>query len=122
MIATSAASGARRSGLRRNRARAVAAVAGLLLVCITIAGCNQHAATSQQSAAAAVPSPTATDAGASASATDVPSVAPTDSIASIPAGPPTPDAVASELDQINQLINDINNSVQTSDSSTQGGE
>jgi archaellum component FlaC len=30
--------------------------------------------------------------------------------------------VASELDQINQLINDINNSVGSSDSSQQGGE
>jgi hypothetical protein len=30
--------------------------------------------------------------------------------------------VASELDQINQLINDINDSVQSSDSSQQGGE
>jgi hypothetical protein len=30
--------------------------------------------------------------------------------------------VASELDQINQLINDINNSISNSDSSQQGGE
>jgi hypothetical protein len=30
--------------------------------------------------------------------------------------------VASELDQINQLIDDIGNSVQSSDSSQQGGE
>ena len=39
-----------------------------------------------------------------------------------PVGPPTPDPVASELDLINELINDINNSVQSSDSSQQGGE
>jgi hypothetical protein len=32
------------------------------------------------------------------------------------------DPVASELDQINQLINVLNNSVQSSDSSQQGGE
>jgi hypothetical protein len=97
-------------------------VAGFMLVCVALAGCGRQGATSQPSTAKTVPSPIATDAGASASATDVASVAPTDSTASIPAGPPTPDAVASELDQINQLINDINNSVQNSDSSTQGGE
>lgn len=32
------------------------------------------------------------------------------------------DPVASELDQINQLINDINNSIESSDTSSQGGE
>ena len=39
---------------------------------------------------------------------------------SAPASPTAPDPAASELDQINQLINDINNSIQ--DSSNQGGE
>jgi hypothetical protein len=47
--------------------------------------------------------------------------APTNSIGAS-ASPAKPDAVASELDQINQLINDIDNSVQNSDSSSQGGE
>ena len=41
---------------------------------------------------------------------------------STPAGPATPDPVASELDQINSLINDISNSISNSDSSQQGGE
>jgi hypothetical protein len=34
----------------------------------------------------------------------------------------TPDAVASELDAIQQLIDDINNSLSSSDQSEQGGE
>jgi len=39
-----------------------------------------------------------------------------------PPGVPTPDPLASALDQLNQLINDINNSLSSSDPSQQGGE
>jgi len=45
---------------------------------------------------------------------------PSSAAPSSPPGPGTPDPAASELDQINQLINDINNSIQ--DSSNGGGE
>ena len=115
--------------MRRNRSRTVAATAAVLLVGIALAGCGRQGpprapASSQPSAR-----PTASDTGTSLS--DTGSASPTDaafelpstsSSPTVPAGPPTPDAVASELDQINQLINDIDNSVSSSDSSQQGGE
>ena len=95
---------------------------GLLLVGIALAACGHQAATSQPTATASAtavglsPSPTdsaADSATPTASGTPMASGTPT-------AGPTAPDAVASELDQINQLINDINNSIQSSSSG--GGE
>jgi predicted small lipoprotein YifL len=89
--------------LRRDRARKVAGVAAAVLLALALAGCGRHGAT---------PAPTP-GAGASTEATG--------GASSIdPGGQPTMDPVASELDQINQLINDLNNSI--SSSSDQGGE
>jgi hypothetical protein len=107
--------------LRTNRARTIACLAGALLICVALAGCGRRGANDQTSAPqptynAALVSPSgSTDPGASGSPSDSASGAD-----SGPTVPPTPDPVASELDQINQLINDINDSVQSSDSG--GGE
>lgn len=106
--------------MKRNRARIVTAATGAFLVCLALAACGRQAPTSGPTAAQ--PAATST-AGASASPVIAASESPSATDApSVPAGPPTPDPVASELDQINQLINDINNSVQSSDTSQQGGE
>jgi len=108
--------------VKRNRAQTVAIMAGALLVGLATAGCGRHAATESPTAAQLTPGPTAQQSGASGpapSTSESPSA--TDS-PSAPAGPPTPDPVASELNQINQLINDINNSVNSSDTSQAGGE
>jgi len=91
--------------LRRNRARKVVCVAAALLVGLTLAGCTRHGAS---------PAPTTTQAGASSTAGG--------GASSAPGGGPTMDPVASELDQIDQLINDINNSVNSSDASPDDGE
>ena len=114
--------------MRRNRSRTVAATAAVLLVGIALAGCGRQGPSAPASAQPSA-GPTASDTGTSLS--DTGSASPTDaafespltlSSPTVPAGQPTPDAVASELDQINQLINDIDNSVSSSDSSQQGGE
>ena len=89
-----------------------------------LAACGHQAATSQPTASASATavglSPSPTDSAAD-SATPTASGTPTASDTPTPtAGPTAPDAVASELDQINQLINDINNSIQSSSSG--GGE
>ena len=106
--------------MRRTRARTAACLAGALLIGVAIAGCGRHDSTipptvppasfAQSSGPSLSPSGPI-DSGASASPSDAGSAQST---------PPTPDPVASELDQINQLINDINDSVQSSDSG--GGE
>jgi hypothetical protein len=107
--------------LRRNRARTIAYLAGALLICLALVGCGRRGATDQTPASqptynAALVSPSGPiDSGASGG----PSGSASGSGAG-PTVPPTPDPVASELDQINQLINDINDSVQSSDSG--GGE
>jgi hypothetical protein len=115
--------------VRRNRARTVAAAAAVLLVGVALVGCGRQGPTSPPTLALPSVAPTAIDTGASLS--DTGSASPTDAVfespsasssPAVPAGQPTPDAVASELDQINQLINDIDNSVSSSDSSQQGGE
>ena len=112
--------------MKRNRARTVAVVAGALLVGLAIAGCDRQAATAGPTAATAGPTaPRSGESGPAFSASESPAAAESPAASespSGPAGPPTPDPVASELDLINELINDINNSVQSSDSSQQGGE
>jgi hypothetical protein len=108
--------------VRRKRARTVALAAWALLVGLAFAGCGRQAPTLAPTAAQLTPSPAAPPSGQigpSPAASESPAA--TDS-PSAPAGPPTPDPVASELDQINQLINDINNSVNSSDTSQAGGE
>jgi len=121
--------------MTRSRARVVALVAAALLAGLAVGGCGRHEATAQPTAAPVTSGPSFGQGGASGSvtpsgsatqsgsATPAVSEAPSQSASpSTPAGPATPDPVASELDQINQLIQDINNSVQSSDSSQQGGE
>jgi hypothetical protein len=115
--------------MTRSRARVVALVAAALLAGLAVGGCGRHEATAQPTAAPVTSGPSFGQGGASGSvtpsgsATPAVSQAPSQSASpSTPAGPATPDPVASELDQINQLIQDINNSVQSSDSSQQGGE
>ena len=109
--------------MKRNRARMLTVAAGAFLVCLALAGCGRQAATSEPVAAGPTATPTVLDAGSSGSPADTASESPSAAGSpSAPAGPPTPDPVASELDQINQLINDINNSVNSSDTSQAGGE
>lgn len=109
--------------MKRNRARTLAVAAAAFLTCLALAGCGHQAATSGPASAQLTPGPTAVASPASAELSPADSETPSVSESpSLPAGPPTPDPVASELDQINQLINDINNSVQSSDPSQQGGE
>ena len=109
--------------MRRNRAQTVACLAAALLVCLALAGCGHGAATPQSTSIQASPSRPATtaDVSPSAAATTSMPLGPSAS-STAPRSQPTMDPVASELDQINQLINDLNNSVQSSDSSQQGGE
>jgi len=112
--------------LTRNRARPIGFAAAALLVCVAVISCGRHQSPSSGSSY----SPTATSSAETSGAsfgefdTSAPDSSGSDpasaSDSSGPDGPPTPDPVASELDQINQLINDINNSI--SDSSSQGGE
>ncbi|MFI5258296.1 MAG: hypothetical protein ACHQ01_01615 [Candidatus Limnocylindrales bacterium] len=101
----------------------MALLGAVLLVGCALAGCGPSQATTAPTAPQATashapsgPVEAGTGAGPSASSTAPPSTSAT------PTGQATPDPVASELDQINQLINDIDNSVQSSDSSQQGGE
>ncbi len=121
--------------VKRNRARTVAGLAAVLLVGLAVAGCGHRGATASPTVAAVTPAPAATagdngtpGSAVASTAAATPSASPSapssvaPPTATAPAGPATPDPVASELDQINQLINDINNSVQSSDSSQQGGE
>ena len=115
--------------MTRSRARAVGLVAAALLACLAAGGCGRHEATAGPTAAPVSAGPSigqvsaSTSAMPSESASPAVSAAPSQSASpTAPAGPATPDPVASELDQINQLIQDINNSVQSSDSSQQGGE
>ena len=97
--------------MKQHRARTVAGMASVLLVCLALLGCGNHKSTTQPTgpgpqASASLASGNGGSPGASGGSTSV----------------PTQDPVASELDQLNQLINDIDNSVQNSDSSSQGGE
>lgn len=92
--------------MRRYRPRLVACGAVALLLVLALVGCRSHDAT-PQSVAPAV--------------TLVPSNA-SPSTPGTPGAEPTVDAVASELDQINSLINDINNALQPSDTSPDSGE
>jgi hypothetical protein len=97
-------------------------LAAALLVALALAACGRHGATASPTLPQA--SYTALDtSGSSDSPSAGPSGSPSSSAAATPTdapGPTAPDPAASELDQINQLINDINNSIQ--DSSNQGGE
>jgi hypothetical protein len=101
--------------LKRHRARTIAGLASVLLVCLALIGCGQQGST----VAPTGPFPQASGSpaigngnGNSAGGISSPGIT----------AAPTQDPVASELDQLNQLINDIDNSVQNSDSSSQGGE
>jgi len=113
--------------LNRNRARPVCCVAAALLVVVALVGCGRHSGSDQPTApqttagaSSALGGPTPVGPGASQGAASG-SAGPGEPSSSA-MGQSTPDPVASELDQINQLINDINNSIQSSDSSSQGGE
>jgi hypothetical protein len=119
MIGAMADRAARETALvKRDRPRLVACGAAALLVGLALAGCRSHDATQQSvaptvalissSASAGTPGPSATV------GTPGPLVTPDSN--------PTVDAVASELDQINALINDINNAAQPSDTSPDSGE
>ena len=107
--------------MKRSRRRAVALFGAALLVGVALAGCSPRrpAATSTvlypSYAASQTSNPSVAADSGSGESGDPSSAAP-----SSPPGPGTPDPAASELDQINQLINDINNSIQ--DSSNGGGE
>jgi len=104
-----------------NRTRAIGFAAAALLLGAAVIACGPGPAPT----ASPSYSPSATSSPASLGGVDTASPLPsaTDSAsapASGSAAPATPDPVASELDQINQLINDLNKSI--SDSSQQGGE
>jgi hypothetical protein len=103
----------------RFAARPVALCLAALLIGTAAAGCGHRGgstdtpiASSPATASASAPANEPSDAAATQEPADTPT----------PAGPATPDPVASELDQINSLINDISNSISNSDSSQQGGE
>jgi hypothetical protein len=109
--------------VRRNRARMLTVAAGAFLICLALAGCGRQGATSGPTTAELTAGPAVSASPASGDTTPAGSPSPSGSESPSPtAGPPTPDPVASELDQINQLINDINNSVDSSDTSQQDGE
>ena len=97
-----------------------------LLVCVAAAGCGRDhrpdSAPTPSAGSSGSASPTiAVDSTGSDGPNSSASIS-TASISTDSPAPATPDPAASELDQINQLINDINNSIQSSDSSTAGGE
>ena len=102
----------------------VACGAAALLVGLALTGCRSHDATQQPVA----PTATLTQSGASSGTTGNPDTAGTPGPSVTPGTPgepgaePTVDAVASELDQINDLINDINNALQPTDTSPDNGE
>jgi hypothetical protein len=103
----------------RFAARPVALCLAALLIGTAAAGCGHRGgatdapfASPQATASASAPVNEPSDAAATQEPADT----------RMPAGPATPDPVASELDQINSLINDISNSISNSDSSQQGGE
>ena len=108
--------------------RSLAAAAGTILVVLAVAGCNRggnatpQASQSAASAASAMDTSSASGLAdetqsATASASDSSATAST-SVPPTSAPPATPDAVASQLDQIQRLINDIDSSLSSSD----GGE
>lgn len=102
--------------MKQDRPRTAALLGVTVLIVGALAGCGPRQTSPLPPVpATAGPTPGETVSGA------VPSDASAEP-SPTPAGPATPDPVASELDQINQLINDIDNSVQSSDSSQQGGE
>jgi hypothetical protein len=121
--------------------RTAAALAAALLLAIAVAGCNRGAHDSptpvsgpttstgamQSAETASEGAPQLTDAAgesaqASQSGQASATAASSASVEASAGSPETPDPVASELDQIQQLIDDINNSLSSSDSSQQGGE
>jgi hypothetical protein len=108
--------------LIRSRARALSVAAAILLVALAVAGCGRHQATIPPTAPATA---STFETGGPTGSIDPSASAGLDSSPAEPSatdrpGPTAPDPAASELDQINQLINDINNSIQ--DSSSGGGE
>jgi hypothetical protein len=109
----------------RNRTRAIGFAAAALLLGAAVIACGPGpaptASPSYSPSATSSPASPGVSLGGVDTASPLPSA--TDSAsapASGSAAPATPDPVASELDQINQLINDLNKSI--SDSSQQGGE
>ena len=107
--------------MTRLRPRAVALFGAALIVGVALAGCGPRrpAATSAAPYPVYAASQTPDPSGAADSGSGEPGDPSSASPASL-TSPATPDPAASELDQINQLINDINNSIQ--DSSNGGGE
>ena len=102
-----------------------------LLVALAFFGCGQPKATQAPSTVApattspAAPSSSGQTGSESASAYSSGSTSTPGSVAGSASAQPSvspPDPVASELDQINRLINDINNSISGSDASQAGGE
>lgn len=112
----------------------MALAAAAALVVVAIAGCNGGSSQTPSSGPAstgsvALSSPTEGLTQLTASAGDTASASDSGLVTGSPgatasgsAAPATPDAVASELDAIQQLIDDINNSLSSSDQSEQGGE
>ena len=113
----------------RHPARPAAVAAMALLIALALVGCGQHKATQAPSA---TPQATLSQAPTTASPLESNGASPSGSGSTAPPGsasasatasvPATPDPVASELDKIDQLINDINSSISGSDSSQQSGE
>ena len=107
--------------MRSHQARATALLGVALLLAATIAACGRNGSTAP---VAGTPRATATIPAATSDAPmDQASVVnPAGTPAGGPTAIPTPDPVASQLDQLDQLINDLQNSLKDSDSSQQGGE
>jgi hypothetical protein len=111
-------------------AGAAAAGAALILIGLAAVSCGPHGATPAPSFYwSPAPSISGSSAGATAGAAASGSPGATGPVATGLPGPvvtpptvSTPDPLASALDQLNQLINDINNSLSSSDASQQGGE
>jgi hypothetical protein len=126
---------------RKPGLRTATALAAALLLAIAVAGCNRGAnerpslvsgpvastgaGPSAGPASEGAPQLTVAPGGSTeaAGSGDLSASPSSNAEATASAGAPaSPDPVASELDQIQQLINDINDSLSSSDSSQQGGE
>jgi hypothetical protein len=108
--------------LARDRARIVGVATAALLLAVAVMACGTHPAPDASPTYTLGASSTPGSPGPSAGESDPasPDSSGDASLSPDPSTPPIPDPVASELDQINQLINDLNNSI--SGSSQQGGE
>jgi hypothetical protein len=106
----------------RHPARTAAAVSGAVLVCLAFAACGPGRSEARTPAPGRTLAPTAGPGSAGGASPDPDTTGAPGGIRAPGTAAATPDPLASALDQINALINDINNSLSNSDSSEQSGE